>query len=51
VSAGLVSGLLILVTGIRAIVTIFGTFKILRQIKTQVNNKQISATQTGVLSV
>lgn len=51
VSAGLVSGLLILVTGIRAIVTILGTFKILRQIKTQVNNKQISATQTGVLSV
>ena len=51
VSAGLVSGVLILVTGIRAIVTILGTFKILRQIKTQVNNKQVSATQTGVLSV
>ena len=51
VSAGLVSGILILVTGIRAIVTILGTFKILRQIKTQVNNKQVSATPTGVLSV
>jgi ribose/xylose/arabinose/galactoside ABC-type transport system permease subunit len=51
VSAGLVSGVLILVTGIRAIVTILGTFKILRQIKTQVNNKQVSATQTGVLSL
>jgi hypothetical protein len=51
VSAGLVSGVLILTTGIRAIVTIFGTFKILRQINTQVNNKQVSATHTGVLSV
>jgi ribose/xylose/arabinose/galactoside ABC-type transport system permease subunit len=51
VSAGLVSGVLILVTGIRAIVTILGTFKILRQIKSQVNNKQVSTTQTGVLSV
>jgi ribose/xylose/arabinose/galactoside ABC-type transport system permease subunit len=51
VSAGLLSGLIILVTGIRAIVTILGTFKILRQIKTQVNKKQVSATQTGVLSI
>jgi ribose/xylose/arabinose/galactoside ABC-type transport system permease subunit len=51
VSAGLVSGVLILTTGIRAIVTILGTFKILRQIKAQVNKKQVSATQTGVLSV
>jgi len=51
VSAGLFSGVIILVTGIRAIVTIFGAFKILRQIKTQVNKKQVSATQTGVLSI
>jgi len=51
VSAGLVSGVLILVTGIRAIVTILFTFKILRQIKTQVDKKQVSTTQTGVLSV
>lgn len=51
VSAGLFSGVIILVTGIRAIVTILGTFKILRQIKTQVNKKQVSATQTGVLSI
>lgn len=51
VSAGLFSGVLILVTSIRAIVTILGTFKILRQINTQVNKKQVSATQTGVLSI
>jgi ribose/xylose/arabinose/galactoside ABC-type transport system permease subunit len=51
VSAGLFSGAIILVTGIRAIVTILGTFKILRRIKTQVNKKQVSATQTGVLSI
>ena len=51
VGAGLISGVIILVTGIRAIVTIFGTFKILRQIKTQVNKKQVSATQTSVLSI
>jgi len=51
VSAGLISGTLILVTGIRAIVTILFTFKILRQIKTQVDKKQGSATQTGVLSI
>ena len=48
VSAGLFSGVIILVTGIRTIVTIVGTFKILRQIKTQ---KQVSATQSGVLSI
>jgi hypothetical protein len=48
VSAGLLSGLIILVTGIRAIVTIFGAFKIFRQIKTQ---KQVSATQSGILSI
>ena len=51
VSAGLISGVMILVTGMRAIVTIFGTFKILRQFKTQVNKKQVSAIQTGVLSI
>jgi ribose/xylose/arabinose/galactoside ABC-type transport system permease subunit len=51
VSAGIFSGVLILVTGIRAIVTILGTFKILRQFKTQVNKKQESATQTGVMSI
>ena len=51
VSAGLISGVMILVTGMRAIVTIFGTFKILRQFKTQVNKKQVSAIQTCVLSI
>ena len=51
VSAGLISGLIILVSGMRAIVTILGTFKILRQIKTQENKKQVSAPETGVLSI
>ncbi|MFC2052768.1 hypothetical protein ACFLV7_00500 [Chloroflexota bacterium] len=51
VSAGLISGVIILVSGMRAIVTILGTFKILRQIKNQENKKQVSATETGVLSI